>query len=242
MGRLIIISNRLPFSLDTTGGKPTIRQSSGGLVSALKSYFESSRNSANKFKKKLWIGTCDFSQSDWTNHKDTFKGEDFEIEPIFIEQETYNNYYNGFSNSTLWPLFHYFPSLTEYKREFFEAYVEVNRIFSQKVASLLEPGDVVWVHDYQLMILPQLLRRAKPEATIGFFLHIPFPSYELFRLMPKDWKNSLLIGMLGADLIGFHTFDYAQHFIHTAKMTLALENRYNVLQYNNRSIKADLFP
>jgi trehalose 6-phosphate synthase/phosphatase len=107
---------------------------------------------------------------------------------------------------------------------------------------MIEPGDVVWIHDYQLMILPQLLRREQPDATIGFFLHIPFPSYELYRLLPKDWKENILIGMLGADLIGFHTYDYAQHFVQSVKMILGLDNQYNLLQYKDRLIQVDLFP
>jgi trehalose 6-phosphate synthase/phosphatase len=107
---------------------------------------------------------------------------------------------------------------------------------------MIQPGDVVWIHDYQLMILPQLLRREQPAATIGFFLHIPFPSYELYRLLPKDWKENILIGILGADLIGFHTYDYAQHFIQSVKMILGLDNQYNRLQYQDRLIQVDLFP
>ena len=106
----------------------------------------------------------------------------------------------------------------------------------------MKPDDVIWVHDYQLMILPQMLRKALPEATIGFFLHIPFPSYEIFRLIPTEWKRMLIQGMLGADLVGFHTYDYAQYFINSAKMILGLDNHYNSLTYQNRLIRADLFP
>jgi trehalose 6-phosphate synthase/phosphatase len=106
----------------------------------------------------------------------------------------------------------------------------------------MQPGDVVWVHDYQLMILPQMIRKANNEATIGFFLHIPFPSYEIFRLIPKEWKTIILQGLLGADLVGFHTYDYAQYFINSAKMILGVENHYNTLTYQNRLIRADLFP
>jgi trehalose 6-phosphate synthase/phosphatase len=242
MGRLIIISNRLPFSLDTSGEQPTFRQSSGGLVSALKGYFDKSAGQETEFDEKIWIGSCDFSQEDWDKNKDSLKGADFTVMPIFVDENLYSDYYNGFSNSTIWPLFHYFPSITEYKKEHFEAYFKVNRIFAQHINKIMQPGDVVWVHDYQLMILPQMLRKAHPNATIGFFLHIPFPSYEIFRLLPREWKSTILRGLLGADLIGFHTYDYAQYFINSAKMVLGLDSHYTTLQYYNRIVKADLFP
>ncbi len=243
MSRLLVISNRLPFSIDRNGNDISIRQSSGGLVSAIKSYFEQSPKEASQYTERIWIGSLNASEQDWNAivHQEYFC-TDFGIEPIFIEKEVYDDYYNGFSNSTLWPLFHYFPSLVEHKKEYFEAYKSANALFAQKIIEVYEPGDVIWVHDYQLMLLPQLLRDALPDATIGFFLHIPFPSYEIFRLVPTHWKKELLKGMLGADLVGFHTHDYVQHFIHSAKMILQIENTFNTIQYNNRIIKADLFP
>ncbi|MCW3107046.1 MAG: trehalose 6-phosphatase, trehalose 6-phosphate synthase, partial [Segetibacter sp.] len=242
MGRLIIISNRLPFSLDTSGGEVHIRQSSGGLVSALKGYFEQSSDKGTQFDEKIWVGSCDFSEKDWNENKENLQGADFSIEPIFIDKEVYSDYYNGFSNSTIWPLFHYFPSMTEYRKQYFDAYYQVNRLFAKRIIEIMKPDDVIWVHDYQLMILPQLLRKANTEATIGFFLHIPFPSYEIFRLIPREWKAMIIKGLLGADLVGFHTYDYAQYFINSAKMVLGLENHYNSLTYYNRLVRADLFP
>ncbi len=243
MSRLLVISNRLPFSIDNSGGDVFVRQSSGGLVSALKSFFEHSGDNAENYSEKLWIGSLDADEKDWQGAEESrLATTDFGIIPIFIEQDVYNNYYNGFSNSTLWPLFHYFPSIVEYKAEYFEAYKTANEQFANKIIEVYEPGDVIWVHDYQLMMVPQLVRAALPGATIGFFLHIPFPSYELFRIMPSQWKTDLLRGMLGADLIGFHTHDYVQHFIHSAKMILQVENSFNTIQYSNRIIKTDLFP
>jgi trehalose 6-phosphate synthase/phosphatase len=240
MSRLLIISNRLPFSLDASGPEPAIRQSSGGLVSALKGYFEQSGES--RFTEKIWVGSCDFSEEDWNTNKDKLKGADFSIEPIFIEPDLYISYYNGFSNSTIWPLFHYFPSLTEFVKEDFDAYFKVNRLFADRIGELMLPDDVIWVHDYQLMILPQLIRKKNSSATIGFFLHIPFPSYEMLRLLPSEWKRIILQGLLGADLVGFHTYDYAQYFIQSIKMVLGLDNHYNNIHYFNRIIKTDLFP
>jgi len=243
MGRLIIISNRLPFSLDKEGDKVSLRQSSGGLVSAIKSYFENTTAQRGDLTEKMWMGVADFPQEDWDQvvaaHSED---QDFGILPVFVDKELYDKYYNGFSNSVLWPLFHYFSSLADYDSQYFEAYVQVNQLFAEKIVPLLEPGDQVWIHDYQLMILPHLLRTKRPDATIGFFLHIPFPSYEIFRLMPTEWKKTLLHGVMGADLIGFHTYDYVQHFLHSVKMLLGVDNHFHNLQYLDRLIRIDLFP
>ena len=243
MGRLIIISNRLPFSLDREGEKVSLRQSSGGLVSAIKSYFENSAVPRNGITEKMWVGVADFPQEDWDQAVASHAAQqDFEVVPLFVEKEMYDNYYNGFSNSVLWPLFHYFSSLASYETAYFEAYEQVNQLFADKVLSLLQPGDHVWVHDYQLMLLPHLLRLKRPDATIGFFLHIPFPSYEIFRLLPTEWKKTLLNGVMGADLIGFHTYDYVQHFLQSVKMLLGAESYFHNLQYQDRMVRIDLFP
>ncbi|HTI90599.1 MAG TPA: bifunctional alpha,alpha-trehalose-phosphate synthase (UDP-forming)/trehalose-phosphatase [Puia sp.] len=243
MGRLIIISNRLPFSLDREGDKVSLRQSSGGLVSAIKSYFEDTSSQRTDLTGKMWIGVADFPQDDWDQVAAAHAAEqDFEIVPIFTDKDLYDKYYNGFSNSVLWPLFHYFSSLADYDQSYFDAYVQVNQQFAEKIVPILEPGDQVWIHDYQLMILPHLLRQKRPETTIGFFLHIPFPSYEIFRLLPTEWKKTLLHGVMGADLIGFHTYDYVQHFLQSVKMLLGVDNYFHNLQYQDRLVRIDLFP
>jgi len=242
MGRLIIISNRLPFSLDREGDKLSIRQSSGGLVSAIKGYFDNSATQKNGLTERMWLGVADFPQEDWEAVASTADKQEFTVIPLFVEKTLYDDYYNGFSNSVLWPLFHYFSSLARYETNYFEAYVQINKLFAEKIAAILEPGDTVWIHDYQLMLLPQLLRLKKPEATIGFFLHIPFPSYEIFRLLPTEWKKALLHGVMGADLIGFHTYDYVQHFLQSVKMLLGVENYFHNLQYQDRLVRIDLFP
>ncbi|MGZ3858598.1 MAG: bifunctional alpha,alpha-trehalose-phosphate synthase (UDP-forming)/trehalose-phosphatase [Flavisolibacter sp.] len=243
MSRLIIISNRLPFTIEKSENEISVRQSSGGLVSAIKSYFEKKNADSRVYSDKIWVGSMDATEEDWLQAKESGAVDnDFEIIPVFPCKEIYDNYYNGFSNSTLWPLFHYFPSLVENKKEYFEAYRKVNQVFADKISQIFEPGDVIWVHDYQLMLLPQFLRQKIPDATIGFFLHIPFPSYEIFRLMPTDWKRAILEGVLGADLVGFHTHDYVQHFIHSAKMILKAESQFNNIIFRDRTIKTDLFP
>ena len=243
MARLIIISNRLPFSLDKDGDKVSLRQSSGGLVSAIKSYFENTSAQRGEITEKMWMGVADFPQEEWDQVVAAHaEGQDFSILPVFVDKDLYDSYYNGFSNSVLWPLFHYFSSLATYENQYFDAYVQVNQLFAERIAPLLEPDDQVWIHDYQLMILPHLLRTKRPEATIGFFLHIPFPSYEIFRLLPTEWKKTLLHGVMGADLIGFHTYDYVQHFLQSVKMLLGVDNHFHNLQYLDRLIRIDLFP
>lgn len=243
MSRLIIVSNRLPFSVDKNGNDFILRQSSGGLVSALKSYLEKTNYSSEKFKEYVWIGTVDFSPQVWKKVKDqAIKNPNLRVEPIYVEADIYEDYYNGFSNSILWPLFHYFPFLAEYDKQYFESYIQVNFLFAEKILSIAKKDDTIWIHDYHLMLLPQILRKKRADTTIGFFLHIPFPSYEIFRLMPASWKTALLQGMLGADLIGFHTHDYVQHFIQSAKMILKADSQFNTIQYGNRAIKTDLFP
>jgi trehalose 6-phosphate synthase/phosphatase len=244
MGRLIIISNRLPFSIDHDGEQINLRQSSGGLVSALKSYFEKDNESRNELIEKIWIGLADFAEEDWESEAVNAQAEkfDFAIIPLFVDTAMYKNYYNGFSNSVIWPLFHYFPTLAEYQSVYFEAYLKINKLFAEKLIPLLLPDDTIWIHDYHLLLLPEMLRAKRADANIGFFLHIPFPSYEIFRLLPARWKKKLLRGLMGADLIGFHTHDYVQHFIQSVRMILGVENYFHNIQYRDRLVKADLFP
>jgi trehalose 6-phosphate synthase/phosphatase len=242
MSRLIIISNRLPFSVERQNNNVIVRQSSGGLVSAVKSYIEKSK-SHHRYTDKIWIGSMDGNEDDWNEAREMGTlPDDFFMQPIFPDNLTYKNFYNGFSNSTLWPLFHYFPSLVEFRKEYFEDYKKINQLFADTILEIYEPGDIIWVHDYQLMMVPDMLRRVLPDATIGFFLHIPFPSYEIFRLLPTDWKKQLMQGVMGADLLGFHTHDYVQHFIQSAKMILQVESQFNTAYYGSRMVKIDQFP
>src|SRR5690606_4090026 len=129
---------------------------------------------------------------------------------------------------------------TEFENEFWESYKTVNQKFADVVLQHAEDGDQIWVHDYQLLLLPALIRHRKPNVTIGFFLHIPFPSYEIFRCFP--WRDELLHGILGADLIGFHTYDYERHFLSSIKRILRLEVNFNEIAYHERIVKVDSFP
>jgi trehalose 6-phosphate synthase/phosphatase len=240
--RLIVVSNRLPFQLKERNGQVELRESDGGLVSALKSYFENESNTS-AFESKLWIGSAEFPEKRWEKYKDQQRTVTaFDVEPIFIEKRNYNKYYNGFCNATLWPLFHYFPSFVEFDEETFKSYEEVNGIFADRILSLLEPSDILWIHDYQLMMLPGMIRQQRPEVTIGFFLHIPFPSFEVFRLLHRPWKEKIVSGLLGADLIGFHTHEYVQHFLKTVQMVSGYDHQFRTIFLADRIVKVEMFP
>ena len=160
--------------------------------------------------------------------------------PVFLSNKQVKGYYEGFCNKTIWPLFHYFSLRAVFEGDFWEAYKEVNEIFCEKVLSIAKPTDRIWIHDYQLLLLANMIRQRQGDAEIGFFLHIPFPSWELFRLLP--WREEILNGLLGADLIGFHTHDYVRHFLSSVYRLLGFEHTLGRITEKSRIVKADVFP
>ena len=166
----------------------------------------------------------------------------FELVPVRIEDRLDDKYYGGFCNDTIWPLFHYFPSMANFDIALFEAYRQAQDLFVEQVAKVLRPTDLVWIHDYHLMLLPGMIRERYPNAHVGFFLHIPFPSFEIFRVMPRGWREAILRGILGADLAGFHTFDYTQYFLKAVGRTLGLETTMNSVIVEDRFVGAETFP
>ncbi len=241
--RLVVVSNRLPFQLIEKKKVVSMKESDGGLVSALKSFFESEEN-RNTFSSVLWVGSADFPEARWQKFLENPKATttSFDVVPIFIETKIYNRFYNGFCNATIWPLFHYFPYLVEFDVETFESYEHVNHMFADKLLTILREDDILWVHDYQLMQVPGLVREKLPRITIGFFLHIPFPSFEVFRLLHKPWKEKIVSGLLGADLIGFHTHEYVQHFLKTVQMVHGLDYQFRHILMKDKVVKAEMFP
>ncbi|MBL7893568.1 MAG: bifunctional alpha,alpha-trehalose-phosphate synthase (UDP-forming)/trehalose-phosphatase [Bacteroidia bacterium] len=244
--RLILVSNRLPFRITEKKGEIEFSPSSGGLVSSIKSYIQKTNSSpgSNKDNCPVWIGTSDIAEKKF---KDRLQSgsifyDDFELAPVFIPPSTKDKFYNGFCNNTIWPLFHYFPSYAKFSDNYYEQYVKANTIFCEKVLEMYKPNDIIWIHDYHLMLLPELLREHLPNATIGFFLHIPFPSFELFRLLPSKWRKEILNGLLGADLLGFHTNDYVQHFLKSIRQILGFENTLRIITTPDRSVTVDTFP
>ena len=238
--RLFIISNRLPVTIEEKDNGYIYRQSSGGLISAVSAYLNVEGKGA--FAETIWAGVPDCSEKVWENTSDKREGLSYTYLPVFMTRKQYEPYYNGFSNSLIWPLFHYFPSFADYSTDHLAAYKAANVLFADTLASQLRPGDVVWIHDYHLLLLAGIIRERFPAVSICFFLHIPFPSYELFRVIPKQWQRELLNGLLGADLIGFHTLDYATHFLNCVEMVLKAEHNNQLVWWENRQVKADAFP
>lgn len=211
--RLIMVSNRLPISFqrNETTGEWSFTMSSGGLVTAL--------NGIRDEVPFIWIGWL----GEEIAHEEQAKvreklAQEFNCVPVFLSKEIASRYYNDFSNDILWPIFHYVPvplfrGGSEKKFDFrpWDAYKLANKRFAQAVNQVYRDGDYVWVHDYHLMMLPSLLRKRHPRCKIGWFLHTPFPTAEMYRMLPVG--NQILEGLLGADLLGFHTYDYARHFI-----------------------------
>ncbi len=213
-GKLISISYRLPYRFSVSHGRLVTSPSAGGLATALTSYFDRSVEQAERFESLHWIGVSDISKKifDKVGESGVVERGEIKMHPIFITSQSKENFYDGFCNSVLWPLFLYFPSYVVYKKIYFDEYIKANQLMLEKIRRIYAPGDTIWIHDYHWMLLPSLLREALPDANIGFFLHIPFPSYELYRLLPKPWRVHLLLGLLGADVIGFQTSDFAKCF------------------------------
>lgn len=231
--RVIIISNRLPVTIKKKDNKLVSESSEGGLATGLSSVFKNTNN--------IWVG--------WPGiHLNNEKEEETVSEelmkenmiPVFLTEEEINEYYEGFSNETIWPAFHYFIQFTRYSQNHWKAYVKVNEKFCDIVSNILQPDDIVWIHDYQLLLLPQMIRRKFPEISIGYFQHIPFPSFEVFRMLP--WRKELLKGMIGADLIGFQTYDDVRHFLSSTSRILGINNSGEQLDILERPVLVDLFP
>jgi trehalose 6-phosphate synthase/phosphatase len=241
--RLIIVSNRLPFTVSFKEGKPEFKVSSGGLTTGLWSYLERATAGSGERPEFLWLGWPGASvAAEQEGAVCAYAEKEFKALPIFVPEENMDRFYHGFCNKTLWPLFHYFPALTHYEEECWEEYKQVNRMFADAAVKVLRPDDLLWVHDYQLMLVPGLVRERFPELPIGFFLHIPFPSYEVFRLLPRAWRVGLIEGVLGSSLVGFHTHDYTRDFLTSVLRTAGYEHQLGSLTLKDRVVKVDTFP
>jgi len=241
--RLLIVSNRLPFTVMEKNGEFEFRGSVGGLVTGLSAYLDSLKHSSFTELNSSWIGWPGISVKNELKEKLRILADtQFNAYPVFVEEEMMENFYHGFCNKTIWPLFHYFPTFVVYDKKGWNSYKEVNEIFCNSILENLKPDDILWIHDYHLMLLPNLIRQKMPHIPIGFFLHIPFPSYEIFRLLPKKWAKDILEGLLGADLIGFHTHDYTQYFLRCLLRILGYDNNMGQIFTQERTAKADTFP
>src|SRR6266700_4220146 len=233
--RLIVVSNRLPLTLRKADGHWTTERSSGGLASAMNPILR--RNGGD------WMGWAGASGEedqeerrsvleDWAQKEQCFAVE--------LPEEIATGFYEGYSNQTLWPVFHNFPSQLKFDAKDWQAYVEANRIFSKAVVEHYKPDDLVWVHDYHLMLLPQMLRDELPDAAVGFFLHIPFPSSEIFPVLPR--REELLEGLLGSDLVVFQTHGHLQQFRSALLRVLGIESKIAEVAVGGRPVRLEALP
>ncbi len=235
MGKTIIISNRLPLQININDDELEVTPSVGGLATGLKSFHEEGDS--------IWIGWTGLAEEDIPEDllpEVSKKAKQQDCIAVSLTTDEIDKFYYGFSNRTIWPLFHYFMEYTEFHPDHWDAYLQVNQKYADAVVNHLDDGDTVWVHDYQLLLLPEMIRKKRPNVTIGFFNHIPFPSYEVFRTLP--WREEILRGMLGADLIGFHTYDYERHFLRSVSRICRYDINFNSVNLGNRIVKSDSFP
>lgn len=233
MSKTIIVSNRLPVKMIRQEDNWSYSQSEGGLATGLSSIYKEGNN--------VWVGWPGAIVRKKDDQQQVRKAlAKINLIPVFLTQDDIDDYYEGFSNEVLWPICHYVPSYAQYHDHYWYAYRRVNKKFAEAVLKIAEKGDMIWVQDYQLLLLPQMMRERISNLSIAFFQHIPFPSYEVFRQIP--WRESLLEGVMGADLIGFHTYDDIRHFISAATRILTLNASANKLVFQDRTVMVDAFP
>ncbi len=238
----VVVANRLPVNKQTApDGTVTWTRAPGGLVTALAPIFD---RQSGQFDSGAWVGWTGGTDSD-----DEPRVQGIEIHPVRLSPAEVEDYYEGFSNSALWPLYHDVLVKPEYRADWWEAYIAVNRRFAEAASVAATPGATVWVQDYQLQLVPALLRQLRPDLKIGFFLHIPFPPYELFSQLP--WRREILEGLLGADLIGFHLPGGAQNFLALARRILdadastgpvGVRTEFGTVPWGDRTVQVGAFP
>jgi trehalose 6-phosphate synthase len=227
---LVIVANRLPVDrVEQPDGTSTWRPSPGGLVTAIEPVMRSSDG--------VWIGWPGGTETDL----EPFEDDGLALHPMTMTAEEIEGHYEGFSNATLWPLYHDLVAKPEFHREWWDSYVEVNQRFAAEAAELADEGALVWVHDYQMQLVPQMLRQLRPDLRIGFYLHIPFPPAELFQQLP--WRRQLLEGLLGADLVGFQLPGGAANFVRLVRQRVGHKTHRDLVYLpDGRTVRAAAFP
>jgi trehalose 6-phosphate synthase len=227
---LVIVANRLPVDrVEQPDGTSTWGPSPGGLVSAMEPVLRSGNG--------VWLGWPGGTEQDL----EPFEVDGLELHPVSMTAEEIEGHYEGFSNGTLWPLYHDLVAKPEFHREWWDSYVVVNQRFADKAAELASEGALVWVHDYQMQLVPQMLRQLRPDLRIGFYLHIPFPPAELFQQLP--WRRQLLEGLLGADLVGFQLPGGAANFVRLVRQRVGHKTHRDLVYLpDGRTVRAAAFP
>lgn len=231
-GRLIVASSRLPLTLTQTDGKWSATPSTGGLVTALAAVRD-----RRKFTWLGWPG-AHVEEADQKDVTRTLARNG--TCPVFLPQDVMQGFYEGFSNDMLWPLFHNLMERSTFSRENWEDYKAVNEMYATAIAKQARTGDLIWIHDYQLCLVPQMLREKGLGCPIGFFLHIPFPAADIYRTLPV--ADKVLRGLLGADMIGFHAYEYVSHFRTAALRVLGMESDSMHLELQSRRVMLEVMP
>ncbi|WP_143960533.1 bifunctional alpha,alpha-trehalose-phosphate synthase (UDP-forming)/trehalose-phosphatase [Litoribacter populi] len=235
MGKMIIVSNRLPINSTGRGDKGLLQISAGEYASGLLNQFDFNK------EEFLWFGWPGFSVPEAEGRAEMIVSlKEKGMVPVFLDQNEAEQFYNGFCNETLWPTYHYFTQYIAFDDELWEVYKMVNDRYCQAILKKAQPGDTVWIHDYHLLLLPQMLKDQLPDLKIGFFQHIPFPSYEIFRVLP--WRDEILKGMCGADLVGFNTYDDMRHFLSSVGRILGYSHEAGFIHTPNHLVNVDSFP
>ena len=234
MSRLLLVSNRLPVTVSRMDGVVTVEPSMGGLATGL--------SGPHRDSDGWWIGWPGALDDLGPEERGQVLGklQELRLLPIELSEEEVKGYYEGFSNRVLWPLFHYLLDHIPEEPVQWRTYAKVNERFADLVASIYREGDRIWIHDYHLCLLPKLLREAFPRAKIGFFLHIPFPAMEVLQALP--WRNELLEGLLGADLVGFHTTGYQRNFSRSLSSLLGLPATLEGVRFQDREVRFATVP
>jgi trehalose 6-phosphate synthase/phosphatase len=232
--RLLIVSNRLPFRAHVEEEEVVLTPSTGGVASGLRVL----HNETNS----LWIGWPGDLSSMPRRHRTIVRAHmrNHHIVPVNLTRSESQEYYDGFCNGILWPLLHYQIDRLPLRAPEWRTYRQVNERFADAIAEHYRPGDRIWIHDFHLMLVPGLLRSYVPDAEIGFFLHVPFPAADIFRILP--WRHEMLQGLLGATLVGFHTGGYAAHFLDTVRSLTALEVDGSLIKGASRSVRVGVYP
>ena len=232
--RLLLVSNRLPVTVVTENGNAVLTRSSGGLATGL--------SGVHRAGHDVWIGWLgNTSRVPAAQMSDIRKQMDRDrLIEVTLTGAQVRAFYEELSNGVIWPMFHYMPDRTPLHSHGWQTYREVNERFADAAAREYRDGDIIWVHDYQLLLVPGMLRQRLPDARIGYFLHIPFPSYEIFRMLP--WRSEVLKGMLGADIVGFHTASYVRHFARALRLVLDLEPEPDGVVVGDRDIRLRVSP
>ena len=229
--RVLIVANRLPVTVTATPDGAALLPSSGGLASGLRAWHERGDG--------LWFGWPG-EVADAAPPRLVQQLAASRLVPLHLSASDVERYYGGFANSVLWPLFHYSIDRVPIDAGGWAEYQHVNEAFAAAVAREYRPGDTIWVHDYHLLLVPALLRQRLPNARIGFFLHTPFPASEVFRVLP--WRHEILHGLLGADLIGFHTDGYLRHFLTSLLHVDGIEPSVDRVRVGEREVRVGVFP